>query len=356
MRSALIWPLTVAIAVGVLAGCASPATTPVTPVPPAVHSGAGMAMSDLATGSPAPGRPTPTAALICGDEIKGKVQQVLKLRAPAPTNSCFADDLFTCRYTLPQGTMRLSVRHSATKTAALAYLRTRRSAVKAGEATPGLGERAYSTGTGIVLVIKDNETLEVDTTALPKVFGTEARSAPTSPTRSPPTSWAAGPATTNEPGSTDSLWLFSVYMGRGCSLTWDDVLATEQPNTMLQAEAQHRQHAVQEQVNAEAKAKAKALAHLPSGSFQANAGWATLWAIAHNLTHTTGVLASGFHARAATATIRAHPIKINSIPRNDHLTESVDPGSVSGRCGTRVGDPVADAVAVNLESNSTGRG
>jgi hypothetical protein len=38
---------------------------------------------------------------------------------------------------------------------------------------------------------------------------------------------------------------------------------------MLQAEAQHRQHAVHEQVSADAKSAA--LAHLPSSSFQANA-------------------------------------------------------------------------------------
>lgn len=80
------------------------------------------------------------------------------------------------------------------------------------------------------------------------------------------------------------------------------------PYVMLQAEAQHRQHAVHEQVNADAKSAA--LAHLPSSSFQANAAWATLWAITHNLTHTAGVLASSFHARATTATIRAHLISI----------------------------------------------
>jgi hypothetical protein len=83
---------------------------------------------------------------------------------------------------------------------------------------------------------------------------------------------------------------------------------TTSPHTMLQAEAQHRAHAVIEQVIADAKASA--LAHLPSASFQANAAWATLWAIAHNLTRATGVLASPFHARATTATIRAHLINV----------------------------------------------
>jgi len=77
---------------------------------------------------------------------------------------------------------------------------------------------------------------------------------------------------------------------------------------MLQAEAQHRGHAIVEQVIADAAASA--LAHLPSGVFTANAAWGVLWAIAHNLTRATGVLAGTFHARATTSTIRAHLINV----------------------------------------------
>src|SRR4051812_5089751 len=77
---------------------------------------------------------------------------------------------------------------------------------------------------------------------------------------------------------------------------------------MLQAEGQHRDHAVIEQVIADAAASA--LAHLPSGVFTANAAWAVLWAISHNLTRAAGALASTFHARATTATIRAHLINV----------------------------------------------
>lgn len=77
---------------------------------------------------------------------------------------------------------------------------------------------------------------------------------------------------------------------------------------MLQAEGQHRGHAIVEQVIADAAASA--LAHLPSGVFTANAAWAVLWALAHNLTRAAGALASMFHARATTATIRAHLINV----------------------------------------------
>ncbi len=83
---------------------------------------------------------------------------------------------------------------------------------------------------------------------------------------------------------------------------------TTSPYQMLQAETHHRGHAIVEQLIADAKASA--LAHLPSASFAANAAWTTLWAIAHNLTRATAALASPFHARATTPTIRAHLINV----------------------------------------------
>jgi hypothetical protein len=52
------------------------------------------------------------------------------------------------------------------------------------------------------------------------------------------------------------------------------------------------------------------MAHLPSGVFNANAAWTVLWAIAHNLTRAASTLAGTFHARATTATIRAHLINV----------------------------------------------
>jgi hypothetical protein len=83
---------------------------------------------------------------------------------------------------------------------------------------------------------------------------------------------------------------------------------TDSTLELEQTEKQHRGHAIVEQVNADLKDSA--LAHLPSGSFTANAAWLALAAIAHNLTRATGALASLFHARARTATLRRHLILI----------------------------------------------
>ena len=83
---------------------------------------------------------------------------------------------------------------------------------------------------------------------------------------------------------------------------------TDSPLPMLDADACHRGHAVIEQVIADLKNSA--LAHLPSGSFAANAAGLVLAAIAFNLTRAAGALASAFHARATTATIRAQLISV----------------------------------------------
>jgi len=83
---------------------------------------------------------------------------------------------------------------------------------------------------------------------------------------------------------------------------------TDSPLPMLDAEGDHRRHAIIEQVIADLKNGP--LAHLPSGKFTANSAWLVLAAIAFNLTRAAGCLASKFHARATTATIRTQLISV----------------------------------------------
>jgi Transposase DDE domain group 1 len=83
---------------------------------------------------------------------------------------------------------------------------------------------------------------------------------------------------------------------------------TDSPLSMLEAERDHRRHAIIEQVIADLKNSA--LAHLPSGHFAANSAWLVLAAMAFNLTRAAGALASAFHAKATTATIRRQLINV----------------------------------------------
>ncbi|MEP6651031.1 MAG: IS1380 family transposase [Lapillicoccus sp.] len=83
---------------------------------------------------------------------------------------------------------------------------------------------------------------------------------------------------------------------------------TDTALALLQAESTHRGHAIIEQVHADLRAGP--LAHLPSASFPANSAWLVLAAIAFNLTRAAGAIASVFHAKATTATIRSHLITV----------------------------------------------
>jgi hypothetical protein len=83
---------------------------------------------------------------------------------------------------------------------------------------------------------------------------------------------------------------------------------TDSPFEMVQAEGQHRDHAVVEQVFADITSGP--LAHLPSGVFAANAAWLSIAAMAHNLVRAAGALASLPLAKARAATIRRDLIAV----------------------------------------------
>jgi hypothetical protein len=91
--------------------------------------------------------------------------------------------------------------------------------------------------------------------------------------------------------------------------TWrHHAVFTDSAEPMLAAEATHRDHAIVEQVIADLKGSS--LARMPSGRINANAAWLILAAIAFNLTRAAGTLASRFHAKATTATIRTQLITV----------------------------------------------
>jgi Transposase DDE domain group 1 len=83
---------------------------------------------------------------------------------------------------------------------------------------------------------------------------------------------------------------------------------TDSPFQTIQAEEHHRDHAVVEQVFADWTDGP--LAHLPSGSFPANAAWVGCAAISHNLLRAAGSLASLACAKARGATLRRDLIDV----------------------------------------------
>jgi hypothetical protein len=110
---------------------------------------------------------------------------------------------------------------------------------------------------------------------------------------------------------------------------------TDSPYLVVQAESQHRGHAIIEQVNADLIDGP--LAHLPSGRFPANDAWLACAAIAHNLTAPPGHLAAPRYgaARAAT-TWPTSPAGWPTTPAPSTCTyHSIGPGRPPGTtCST----------------------
>ena len=97
---------------------------------------------------------------------------------------------------------------------------------------------------------------------------------------------------------------------------------TDRDGALLDIEADHRRHAVVEQVIADLKGGC-GLAHLPSGRFAANAGWLALVALAYNLGRWCAALTSPRWRTITTATLRtrllAVPARIVHTARRLHL-------------------------------------
>ena len=77
-------------------------------------------------------------------------------------------------------------------------------------------------------------------------------------------------------------------------------------------EAEHREHAVVEQVNADLKEQP--LAHFPSGQFHANSAWTVLAALAHNLLRRTQLLGLPNTTLRAARTLRRRHLTIPGRP------------------------------------------
>jgi hypothetical protein len=115
--------------------------------------------------------PPKSATMVCGEEITSKVQRVLALPSPPRTRSTWVDGVYTCTYSLPVGPMTLTVHVLPTNAQAGSELDADQARTPGAATLQGLGERAWGTPAGTAAVLKDNQILTVDTTALPEVFG-----------------------------------------------------------------------------------------------------------------------------------------------------------------------------------------
>ncbi len=184
----LLLPAALAVA---LAGCASAHAAGPDASSGSMSPGMSMApgmsmpgMSPAATASPPAQNDTATSPsassrMICGAEIRRDVATMLALHPAPSTTTSWAGHLYRCTYHLPAGPLVLSVKESPNVASATAYSNALRQRLAPTHPLTGLlslGETAYDTPGGMVVVRKDDKTLQIDATGLPRVAGQHQQS------------------------------------------------------------------------------------------------------------------------------------------------------------------------------------
>ncbi len=111
--------------------------------------------------------------MICSNEIRDDIAQVLAVRAVPRPSARWVDHVYTCTYRLPMGTFVLSVTESSNPSAAQEFAKGLRSALGRTRDVAGLTTTAFSTPPGLVALVKDSDTLQVDASRLPAQFGSQ---------------------------------------------------------------------------------------------------------------------------------------------------------------------------------------
>lgn len=139
--------------------------------PAAAPTASSMAMPAAAAGADGP---SAAALMVCGSETAGNVTTALALPSAPKTTASWSDQLYTCTYRLPSGSLVLSVKDLSDTAAGNAYFQAavrQRPTARPLTGALGLGDPGYETPQGAVIILKDAKTLLVDATSLPAASG-----------------------------------------------------------------------------------------------------------------------------------------------------------------------------------------
>jgi hypothetical protein len=153
------------VATGQSAGTAS--TTVTTPAPtstPTLH----VAQAAAAT-------PSKSAQMICDAEAQQKMlSDATGVRTTEPVSATWTDSVYSCRYVYGTDVMVLSVKELADKAGTDDYYSSLGRTLGVARTVSPLGEAAFVTRNGSLVVRKDFKVLLVDVGLLPEQFGSPA--------------------------------------------------------------------------------------------------------------------------------------------------------------------------------------
>ena len=139
-------------------------------------SGPGTASSST-TRAPLPAGATPSdiSKMVCSTEAQKELADPLGVKAVVTTPTWVAD-VYSCNYTYPDGSFSLSVKELSSCTETYGYFDGLGRSLGNTGAARDLGQAAFTTDNGSIVVRKDWKVLLVDVSHLPAQFGSPATS------------------------------------------------------------------------------------------------------------------------------------------------------------------------------------
>ncbi len=108
--------------------------------------------------------------MVCAPEAQRNIRRTLGVTGVVQTPT-WVDHLYSCRYAYASGAFTLSVKELSSWPETHAYFRSLASSLGNTGTVNGLGQGAYTTRNGSVVVRKDWKVLLVDISGLPSQFG-----------------------------------------------------------------------------------------------------------------------------------------------------------------------------------------
>jgi hypothetical protein len=124
-------------------------------------------------------RPSASSLMICSTETRHNLATLLGASRPPLASSSWANRVYTCTYHLSRGPLVLTVQEAGTPAAGRRYynaLRARLGPSQPLTGAQGLGLPAFETNNGAAVFLKDDKTLQVDASRLPRSVGGAHRS------------------------------------------------------------------------------------------------------------------------------------------------------------------------------------
>lgn len=149
----------IAIAIG-LAGCSSSSSASRSPT-----------TARAVAARPAGVDPSASAKMVCQTEARNDLAESLGVPVSQITTPTWVNHLYTCTYIYPNGSFTMSVKELDNKAQTTAYFNALGALYGRRPEHLALGQGAFVTTNGNVVVRKNYKVLYVDTTKLPPAFG-----------------------------------------------------------------------------------------------------------------------------------------------------------------------------------------